>query len=59
MGRVNENGNEKIGLLGYDHGIQSLFLDAESGSAIFGKNTGGQIAIDSGNEKSLLYSHDY
>lgn len=59
MGRVNENGNEKIGLLGYDHGTQSLFLDAESGSAIFGKNAGGQIAIDSGNEKSLLYSHDY
>ncbi len=59
MGRVNENGNEKIGLLGYDHGTQSLFLDAESGSAIFGKNTGGQIAIDSKNEKSLLYSHDY
>jgi len=59
MGRVNENGNEKIGLLGYDHGTQSLFLDAESGSAIFGKNTGGQIAIDSENEKSLLYSHDY
>ena len=61
MGRSkNSNSSvEKTGLLGYNKGEQSLFLDSESGGAIFGENKGGQIIIDPINEKGSLYSHDY
>lgn len=61
MGRSKSSDSsiEKIGLLGYDKGEQSLFLDAETGSAILGKAQGGQIIIDPENEKGSLYSHNY
>lgn len=61
MGSVkdNTNGITKTGLLGYDAGQQSLFLDTESGGAIFGKENGGQIIIDPQSNKSYLFSHDY
>lgn len=61
MGRSkNSNSSiEKIGLLGYDKGEQSLFLDAETGSAILGKDRSGQIIIDPVNGKGSLYSHNY
>ena len=61
MGSVQDNANgvTKTGLLGYDAGQQSLFLDAESGGAIFGKDLNGQITIDPQNNKSYLFSHNY
>ena len=61
MGSVkdNNNGVTKTGLLGYDAGQQSLFLDAESGGAIFGKDLDGQITIDPQSNKSYLFSHNY
>jgi len=72
MGSVKDNSNNgviKTGLLGYDAGQQSLFLDSESGGAIFGKPSidtehnnkpiGGQIIIDPQSNKSYLYSRDY
>lgn len=71
MGSVKDNSNNgvvKTGLLGYDAGQQSLFLDSESGGAIFGKPsidiehnkpTGGQIIIDPQSDKSYLFSRDY
>lgn len=61
MGSVkdNSNGVTKTGLLGYDAGQQSLFLDAESGGAIFGKDLNGQITIDPQSNKSYLFSHNY
>ena len=60
MGKAKEEGVEKIGLLSYSHGEQSLFLDAESGGAIFGKGSqGGQMIIDPRAEKSILYSKNY
>lgn len=60
MGKAREENVEKIGLLGYSHGEQSLFLDAESGGAIFGKGSqGGQMIIDPKANKSMLYSHNY
>lgn len=55
----NSNGATKTGLLGYDAGQQSLFLDAESGGAIFGKDLNGQITIDPQSNKSYLFSHNY
>ena len=56
MGSVKDNANgiTKTGLLGYDAGQQSLFLDAESGGAIFGKDLDGQITIDPQSNKSYL-----
>lgn len=61
MGSVkdNSNGITKTGLLGYDAGQQSLFLDAESGGAIFGKGNDGQISIDPQSNKSYLFSKNY
>jgi hypothetical protein len=61
MGVVKDATNEveKTGLLGYNKGQQSLFLDAETGGAIFGKTSKGQILIDPNSDKSLLYSHNY
>lgn len=60
MGKAKEEGIEKTGLLGYSHGEQSMFLDAESGGAIFGKGSqGGQVIIDPKANKSMLYSHNY
>ena len=70
MGEVKEyKDNSQIshtGIIGYDAGIKSLFINAEDGSAIFGKfvtNTnqpaGGQIIIDPSKEKALLYSSNF
>ena len=70
MGEVKEyKDNSQIshtGIIGYDAGIKSLFINAEDGSAIFGKfvtNTnqpaGGQIIIDPSSEKALLYSSNF
>lgn len=44
MGEVKGGLKNKTGLLGYGHGIQTMFLDAETGSAYFGKS--GEIAIE-------------
>ena len=60
MGKAKEENVEKTGLLGYSRGEQSLFLDAESGGAIFGKGSqGGQITIDPQANKSILFSKNY
>ena len=46
MGEVKDSAGakDKVGLMGYGHGIQTMFLDAETGSAYFGK--GKEIAIE-------------
>ena len=70
MGSVKEAGKNKIdvGMFGYHFGERSLFLNAEDGSAIFGKKGPGQIILDprtkdkSGNvidPKAMLYSSGY
>ena len=61
MGQVREAGkiNIETGLFGYKGGERTLFLNAEDGSAIFGKGGKGQITIDPNNNKALLYSHDF
>ena len=53
------------GLFGYHNSVQTMFLNAEDGSAIFGKSGGGQIIIDpnaakrGGDSSGLLYSSNY
>ena len=53
------NGNKHIGLFGYNSGVQSLFLNAKDGSAVFGKSGIGQITIDPSQSKALIYSSNY
>lgn len=55
----NKRTNQRIGLFGYHEGVQSFFLNAEDGSAIFGKAGTGQIIIDPKTDKGLLYSSNY
>lgn len=50
---------QKIGMFGYCEGAQSMFLNAEDGSALFGKSGKGQIIIDPSNDAGLLYSGNF
>lgn len=60
MGDVKDNSdNEDIGLMGYQHGQRSIFLDAETGNATFGKNGAGQIKIDARTNQGTISSGDY
>ena len=49
----------QVGLFGYSEGRQSLFLNADDGSAIFGMSGSGQIVIDPKTNKGLIYSSTY
>lgn len=62
MGEVKEasRSNSDVGLLGYYNGQRSFFVDAESGGAIFGKNSTGAIVIDPSLETSaFIYGGNY
>lgn len=60
MGTVKEtDGEEKTGLFGYNSGNQTIFLDAEDGSARLGTVGQGQIVIDPGLNSAKLYSDNY
>ncbi len=60
MGKVQEPNrkNSDIGLLGYNAGIRSFYLNAKDGSAILGSGQG-QILMDPSSQKGLLYSKNY
>jgi hypothetical protein len=49
---------KQIGVLGYSHGLQSIFLDAETGEATFGL-PGGKILSDNGNTLVPKNGDDY
>ena len=61
--RVPGKNNAQTGLLGYNHGARSFFLNSQNGSAIFGKANQGQIIIDPSqddkNAKAMLYSGNF
>jgi len=61
MGTVREGGSssEEVGLFGYNKGERTIALDAEDGSARFGKTGQGQIVIDPGAESAKIYSDDF
>lgn len=66
MGEVKKIGDEEsqVGLLGYNKGQRTIFLDAQSGKAEFGKNDAGKIIINpnlkvNGKDAGLLYSGNY
>lgn len=53
------SGTEDIGLMGYQSGQRSIFLDAQTGNATFGKNGAGQIKIDARANQGTIQSGDY
>lgn len=62
MGKVKNSGSSTTenGLFGYYQGQRSIFLDAKTGKAEFGKNGAGQIIIDpSQNNKAIIKSGNY
>lgn len=54
------SGTDKdIGLFGYSDGVQSIFLDAETGSAYFGTSGTGQIQLLPKNGQGIIRSGNY
>ena len=61
MGEVKEGGRvtKDVGLFGYANGVRTIFLDADTGMATFGKTGGGQIILDPSSNKAQIKSGDY
>ena len=65
MGDVKDNsGNEDIGLMGYHQGQRSIFLDAQTGKAEFGKQNAAKIVLDpsqkiNGKDTAFIYSNNF
>lgn len=57
-GKSIENNKDKMGLFGYYGGERSIFLDAQTGDATFGKADGSQIQIKA-NGSGYIQSGDY
>ena len=51
--------SQQIGLFGFSKGAQSLFLDAEKGSATFGTEGAGQIIINPQANNAIIKSGNY
>lgn len=61
MGKVKESNSATAeeGLFGYNNGIRTIFLDAHSGKAQFGKSGAGQIILDPTNDTAKIQSGNY
>jgi hypothetical protein len=61
MGSVKESGTNDIeeGLFGYHQGKRTIFLDANTGKAEFGKAGAAKIVLDPTQDKAQLYSGNY
>lgn len=59
LGRVRDyqNNVDHVGMLGYNWGTRTMFLNSENGAAIFGSARGSQIVIDPGNGYEITDSH--
>lgn len=57
--KIKEGVKGDIGLFGYNQGIQSLFLNAKNGSAIFGEKGAGQIIIEPSSKEAIIKSGNY
>lgn len=49
----------ETGLFGYNKGVQTIFLDAETGKSEFGASGKGQIVIDPSTNKAQIYSGNF
>lgn len=52
------SGIQRIGLFGKKRGVETLFLDAQTGAAVFGRSGQGQIYIDP-DDGGQIYSGNY
>lgn len=61
MGEVRSGSGltSEVGLMGYNQGQRSIFLDAETGTAEFGVRNQGQIVIDPSDGRALIRSGNY
>lgn len=61
MGSVKESSSQNIeeGLFGYYNGERTIFLDANTGKAEFGKAGAAKIVLDPTSNKAQLYSGNY
>lgn len=61
IGKVKEanQSTADIGLFGYAKGVRSIFLDAQTGKAVFGSNGKGQITIDPTQNTARIYSGNF
>lgn len=53
IGHKKESDKSKIGLFGFNRGVESIFLNSQNGSAIFGVSGEGQITIVPGGTSSI------
>ena len=53
IGHKKESDKSKVGLFGFNTGIESIFLNAEDGSAIFGVSGEGQIQMNPGGTSTI------
>lgn len=51
--------NEDVGLFGYSEGQRSIFLDAKTGKAEFGKAGAGQIIMDPSQNQAIIKSGEF
>ena len=59
MGKIKNENKEQSGLFGYVNGARSIFLDATTGKAEFGKMGKGQIKIDPSTNEAIITSGNY
>lgn len=59
IGNRRVGNKEEIGLFGFYQGVETIKLDAEVGSAAFGKSGAGQIIIDPSNDTAIIKSGNY
>lgn len=59
MGDVKTTNSTDTGIMGYDHGVRSIFMDAKTGKTVLGKQGAGQITIDPRNNTARIYSGNY
>lgn len=59
MGDVKTNSSNDTGIFGYQHGQRSIFLDAKTGNASFGKPGAAQINITASSGEGTIQSGDY
>lgn len=64
MGNFIKGDTDQTGIMAFDKGVRTVFIDAESGKSEFGKSGAGRIVIDpslkvNNNDAGLLYSGNY
>ncbi len=59
MGAITTQNNKDIGLMGYNKGERTIFLDSKTGKAEFGKAGSGRIILDPTSNTAEIYSGNY